>query len=516
MPLNALPTKTDDSIGRVKSDSRALTNINTQVPAAELERLKTAILDIASEVGIHDQDGPFSSLNARVLALEEADLVDSLQEAYEGGAVISVAAGTGFVGIENATDATDCLVIDRSFAGTGRALRAVMGAGTTDVGIQVEALGSGPAIRITSGDNTRVGLTPNALIFRSDIINGFSIYGEPDPDPGVVGTNLNLSGGAGSVGPGGSGAGGDIRLVGGTGAVTGGGGSGAGGSVVIGGGAAADLGAAGGHVFISAGDGTVKGNVRIGVSDTAELQLGHDGVDYGPDTAYLGANGLVVVDSNDAGATAGMEFRIQSIARLAVRDALIECTAGLDVDIASSQNVLFTIDGTDVFKAQDDGVRTISIRPKDDDAWQLGSSGFRWIECHAEFGYFTSFTIGDENEAGGVNFEKKQVQTLNDVPVALATLPLLDSHVYWLEAKVVARQAGGSNRAFYIRQVRAHREGAGAVLGTIQTPVTDESAAGWNVTFMDTGGGNDIVLAVIGAAATTIDWKCLLTWQAVG
>lgn len=70
MPLNAQPTKSDASIGRVKSDSRPLTNINTQVPAAEFERFKTVVIDIADEVGNHLGGGGFQNLNVRVDALE--------------------------------------------------------------------------------------------------------------------------------------------------------------------------------------------------------------------------------------------------------------------------------------------------------------------------------------------------------------------------------------------------------------------------------------------------------------
>ena len=40
MTLTALPTKTDASIGQVKSDARAAPNLLNWVPAAEYERLK--------------------------------------------------------------------------------------------------------------------------------------------------------------------------------------------------------------------------------------------------------------------------------------------------------------------------------------------------------------------------------------------------------------------------------------------------------------------------------------------
>lgn len=68
MGQTSLPTKTDASIGRVKTDRVPATSLATQVPAAEYERLKTAVIDCATEVGVHA--GAAGDLNTRVNALE--------------------------------------------------------------------------------------------------------------------------------------------------------------------------------------------------------------------------------------------------------------------------------------------------------------------------------------------------------------------------------------------------------------------------------------------------------------
>lgn len=68
MPLTTLPTKTDGSLGRVKSalpGSDPSPNLDYYVTAAEHEAIKNAIVDLAGEVGLHDGSTP-GSLRAEV------------------------------------------------------------------------------------------------------------------------------------------------------------------------------------------------------------------------------------------------------------------------------------------------------------------------------------------------------------------------------------------------------------------------------------------------------------------
>ncbi len=70
MPLTSQPSKIDASIGRVKSDNQPVEDLNTQVPAAEWERIKSYIIDVCDEVGNHV--GAAGDLNTRIDAVETA------------------------------------------------------------------------------------------------------------------------------------------------------------------------------------------------------------------------------------------------------------------------------------------------------------------------------------------------------------------------------------------------------------------------------------------------------------
>jgi hypothetical protein len=122
----------------------------------------------------------------------------------------------------------------------------------------------------------------------------------------------------------------------------------------------------------------------------------------------------------------------------------------------------------------------------------------------------------DHGAFGGseLNVTTGAVQTTDATPTQLKTVTLADNSVYWFEAHVIGRDTAGTERAFYIRQARAHRQAAGAAtLGTIQAPVTDETNAGLDATF--TASGNDVRVTVTGLAATTINWTCALRYQRV-
>jgi hypothetical protein len=152
MPLAALPEKTDGSIGRIKSDhgpvptvAALLTLLNssdldTKVPAAEYERLKDAIIQSATAIGLGDGSTP-GSLEARIQTL-------GLSAAHAIDPSIAVTAAGGSVEITNSADATDLLSLERTFAGGGAGVSISMGAGTTGAGIDVSTLGASRAVRV--------------------------------------------------------------------------------------------------------------------------------------------------------------------------------------------------------------------------------------------------------------------------------------------------------------------------------------------------------------------------------
>jgi hypothetical protein len=106
------------------------------------------------------------------------------------------------------------------------------------------------------------------------------------------------------------------------------------------------------------------------------------------------------------------------------------------------------------------------------------------------------------------------VQTTDATVTTLFSKTLSDNTLYYFEVSIIGRDAGGTNRAYYQRKLRVHRQGGGgATAGTIQTPVTDESNAAWDAT-IDVN-GNDVRVRVTGAAGVTINWACEVRWQAV-
>jgi hypothetical protein len=54
MSITAIPTQTDGSLGRIKSDADAATDLDTQLTAGEHNRLVTTVIALTSEVGLSD------------------------------------------------------------------------------------------------------------------------------------------------------------------------------------------------------------------------------------------------------------------------------------------------------------------------------------------------------------------------------------------------------------------------------------------------------------------------------
>lgn len=80
----------------------------------------------------------------------------TLQSAYIGGNTISVTAANGSVALDNSTDATDVLTVDRTFAGGGNGITLTMGATTTGdaLAITMTPGSTGDAIIIDDGSDS--------------------------------------------------------------------------------------------------------------------------------------------------------------------------------------------------------------------------------------------------------------------------------------------------------------------------------------------------------------------------
>lgn len=100
--------------------------------------------------------------------------------------------------------------------------------------------------------------------------------------------------------------------------------------------------------------------------------------------------------------------------------------------------------------------------------------------------------------------------------LVLFEMTLADNTLYWFEAMIIGRDIAGVQRMFYVRWVRAHRQGGGAAtLGTIFTPATDETTAvGFDGTFA-TDGANAIRVLVTQTGALTVNWCCTVRYQSI-
>lgn len=106
--------------------------------------------------------------------------------------------------------------------------------------------------------------------------------------------------------------------------------------------------------------------------------------------------------------------------------------------------------------------------------------------------------------------------TVGAVTADLFTLTLVDNTQYWVEVRIVGRDAGGVEFAAYVVRARVGRQGGGgATFGGASpaTSFTDETSAGLDGTLAVVG--NTVIARVTGVAAVTINWVCDIQWQGV-
>lgn len=415
MSLTTLPTKTDLSIGRVKTDrspeGAPAVNLSHDVPAPEWERVKDAIVANASTIGLGDGstsgsleqrlqtvetggatidwkgsvrvaatvnlvlngvqtiDGVLTVAGNRVLAKDQASPAENgiyvvaagawsrsvdadtdaevtagmaffieegtvsadfgyvlttndpitvgvtalsfvqfnpsgtstRQNAYQGGAAVTVTAANGSPTNSNAADTTDLLTLARTFAGAGGSIAISHSAATTGKPVTIQENGAGSAFGLelteVGKDNvTRVGVrgieflgTDNDLRFLGLVNAGISKKGR-----GFV-----FTGAPGSIGDGAfaGGAGGAISITAGAGGPDGGAGGGTGADLSInpgaGGGAAAD------------------GNLIIGSVNTTAIKVGNG--TGNPSVTFLGT-GLVDAANGTLDVPSGTSFKIGGVA----------------------------------------------------------------------------------------------------------------------------------------------------------------------------------------------------------
>ena len=99
------------------------------------------------------------------------------------------------------------------------------------------------------------------------------------------------------------------------------------------------------------------------------------------------------------------------------------------------------------------------------------------------------------------------VTTTDATVTTIATIAILDNTVVLIKVGITGRRTDSADRAGYLRNAVVFREAAGSATlqGTVDTPLTRESAVGWNVTI--SASGNNVIITVKGLGAQTINWK---------
>jgi hypothetical protein len=107
------------------------------------------------------------------------------------------------------------------------------------------------------------------------------------------------------------------------------------------------------------------------------------------------------------------------------------------------------------------------------------------------------------------------VQTTTGAATTLFTLALPDNSGTVMVVNITARDTASGNRAAYQRIANVYRQGGGGAtlnVGVVAT-ASIESVAAWDATISVSG--NNAIVQVTGAAATTINWACSVQHQTV-
>lgn len=101
------------------------------------------------------------------------------------------------------------------------------------------------------------------------------------------------------------------------------------------------------------------------------------------------------------------------------------------------------------------------------------------------------------------------VQTTTNATSTLATIPIATNEMITVSALISGFQSTFANGVGGNLVFNARRSGAGAVqVGTANTVVNKDGAIGASVTFSGSVSGNNAIITVTGANATTINWSC--------
>lgn len=103
------------------------------------------------------------------------------------------------------------------------------------------------------------------------------------------------------------------------------------------------------------------------------------------------------------------------------------------------------------------------------------------------------------------NIQENTIVTTNATPTVMLAETIPVGTVGTFRVVVDARYNDGSQHASFVKTIRVHNEGAGAILGVSNSDYSDDSSAALTADFIAAAG--DIQVQVIGVAATLITWK---------
>ena len=122
-------------------------------------------------------------------------------------------------------------------------------------------------------------------------------------------------------------------------------------------------------------------------------------------------------------------------------------------------------------------------------------------------------TIGSGTKHDGyIITATAEVQTIDATLTTIDSFTLLDENTYHFEAFIIGVKSDGTDRASYHLAVTAYRTAAGGATlqGSVTSLHTQESNAAWDAGLVVSG--NDVLVSVIGVAATTIEWSSTITY----
>ena len=104
------------------------------------------------------------------------------------------------------------------------------------------------------------------------------------------------------------------------------------------------------------------------------------------------------------------------------------------------------------------------------------------------------------------------IQTTNATATTIATLAVADNAGIWIEVNATGRDTASATRAWVTRTALYQRQAAGAPVAVGTTAGTSILGGAWGaVSFLVSG--NNVLVQVTGAAATTINWAATIRSQ---